>query len=69
MNMKYTLFALIAILSAGAAVSARQVTKETRDGIKNFSRLETTVAVRRRDHVGRDARNQENGVCVGDQSS
>jgi len=44
MNMKYTLFALIAILSAGAVVSARQVTKETRDGIKNFSRLETTVA-------------------------
>ena len=43
MSMKYTLFALITVLGVGAPVSA-QVTKETRDGIKNFSRLETTVA-------------------------
>jgi len=43
MNMKHTLFALIAVLGIAAPASA-QVTKETRDGIKNFSRLETTVA-------------------------
>ena len=30
--------------SSAAPVQAQQVTKETRDGIKNFSRLETTVA-------------------------
>ena len=44
MNMKHTLFALIAVLAAAAPAAAQQVTKETRDGIKNFSRLETTVA-------------------------
>ena len=44
MNMKYTLFALIAVLAVAAPAPAQQVTKETRDGIKNFSRLETTVA-------------------------
>ena len=50
MKMKFTNNALIAVvLVAGAAaghvtLSARQVTKETREGIKNFSRLETTVA-------------------------
>ena len=44
MNMKHTLFALIAVLAASAPAAAQQVTKETRDGIKNFSRLETTVA-------------------------
>ena len=45
MNMKHTLFALIALAGGLAApASAQQVTKETRDGIKNFSRLETTVA-------------------------
>jgi uncharacterized protein (TIGR01244 family) len=49
--MKYTLFTLIAVATilgpakAGHYVlAAQQVTKETRDGIKNFSRLETTVA-------------------------
>jgi uncharacterized protein (TIGR01244 family) len=44
MNMKHTFFALIAVAGIAASVSAQQVTKETRDGIKNFSRLETTVA-------------------------
>ena len=44
MNMKHTLFALIAVLAAAAPAAAQQVTKETRDGIKYFSRLETTVA-------------------------
>ena len=44
MNMKYTLFALIAALGIATPAQAQQVTKETRDGIKNFSRLETTVA-------------------------
>jgi uncharacterized protein (TIGR01244 family) len=43
MDMKHILFALIAA-AAVSPVSAQQVTKETRDGIKNFSRLETTVA-------------------------
>lgn len=44
MDMKYTLFALIAVTVFASSASAQQVTKETRDGIKNFSRLETTVA-------------------------
>jgi uncharacterized protein (TIGR01244 family) len=51
MNMKHILFALIGVLAvlgpakAGHYVlGAQQVTKETREGIKNFSRLETTVA-------------------------
>ena len=44
MGMKFTTFALIATLGLTGHVSAQQVTKETRDGIKNFSRLETTVA-------------------------
>ena len=42
--MKHTLFALIAVVGIGAQAQAQQVTKEARDGIKNFSRLETTVA-------------------------
>lgn len=42
--MKLTIFALIAILGVAGYASAQQVTKETREGIKNFSRLETTVA-------------------------
>jgi uncharacterized protein (TIGR01244 family) len=42
MNMKHILFALIAMLTV--LLGAQQVTKETREGIKNFSRLETTVA-------------------------
>ena len=44
MDMKHIFFALIAAAVAASPVSAQQVTKETRDGIKNFSRLETTVA-------------------------
>src|SRR5687768_1358101 len=47
MSMKFTKFALIAALALVGPVhvlAAQQVTKETRDGIKNFSRLETTVA-------------------------
>ena len=44
MDMKHTLFALIAVMGIAAAAAAQQVTKESRDGIKNFSRLETTVA-------------------------
>jgi uncharacterized protein (TIGR01244 family) len=44
MNMKHTMFALIAAVGITTVASAQQVTKETRDGIKNFSRLETTVA-------------------------
>ena len=59
MNMKFTNHALIAafVLVAPAllalagpdkaghyVIAAQQVTKESRDGIKNFSRLETTVA-------------------------
>jgi uncharacterized protein (TIGR01244 family) len=42
--MKHTLFALIAVVGIAAPAPAQTVTKETRDGIKNFSRLETTVA-------------------------
>jgi uncharacterized protein (TIGR01244 family) len=44
MDMKHLFFALIAAAVAASPVSGQQVTKETRDGIKNFSRLETTVA-------------------------
>ncbi len=44
MDMKHTLFALIAVVGIAAPAPAQTVTKETRDGIKNFSRLETTVA-------------------------
>src|SRR5918994_2483545 len=44
MNMKHILSALIAVLAFAAPATAQQVTKETREGIKNFSRLETTVA-------------------------
>jgi uncharacterized protein (TIGR01244 family) len=44
MNMKHTLFVLIAIVGFATTAPAEQVTKETRDGIKNFSRVETTVA-------------------------
>lgn len=44
MTMKHTLFALIAVLGLAAPAAAQQVTKEARDGIKNFARLETTVA-------------------------
>jgi uncharacterized protein (TIGR01244 family) len=42
--MKHTLFALIAVVGFAAPAAAQQVTKEAREGIKNFSRLETTVA-------------------------
>src|SRR5688572_23327653 len=44
MNMKHTFFAPIAVLGIPAPASAQTVTKETREGIKNVSRLETTVA-------------------------
>ena len=44
MDMKHTLFALIAVVGIAAPAAAQTVTKETREGIKNFSRLETTVA-------------------------
>lgn len=44
MEMKHTLFALMALVGFVSSASAQTVTKETRDGIKNFSRLETTVA-------------------------
>src|ERR687896_59678 len=51
MDMKHITFVLIAMATLiGPAkvgyyvLSAQQVTKESRDGIKNFSRLETTVA-------------------------
>ena len=44
MNMKHTLFALIAAIGIAMPAVAQQVTREARDGIKNFSRLETTVA-------------------------
>src|SRR5918993_1189080 len=44
MDMKHTFLALIAVLGIAASAPAQTVTKETREGIKNFSRLETTVA-------------------------
>jgi uncharacterized protein (TIGR01244 family) len=44
MDMKHTLFALIAAVAIAAPAAAQTVTKESREGIKNFSRLETTVA-------------------------
>ena len=44
MNMKHTLLAVIAVVGFVSSPAAQTVTKETREGIKNFSRLETTVA-------------------------
>jgi uncharacterized protein (TIGR01244 family) len=44
MNMKHTLLALIAAIGIAPPAAAQQVTREAREGIKNFSRLETTVA-------------------------
>ena len=44
MNMKHTLLAFVVAAGMAAPASAQQVTREARDGIKNFSRLETTVA-------------------------
>jgi uncharacterized protein (TIGR01244 family) len=44
MVMKSTLLAFTVALGVAASASAQQVTKESRDGIKNFARLETTVA-------------------------
>ena len=42
--MKHTILALIAAIGMATPAAAQQVTREARDGIKNFSRLETTVA-------------------------
>lgn len=42
--MKFTLFALTVVVGLAWPAFAQQVTKESRDGIKNFARLETTVA-------------------------
>jgi uncharacterized protein (TIGR01244 family) len=44
MSMKHTFLTLIAVAVVASSAFAQQVTKETREGIKNFSRLETTVA-------------------------
>lgn len=45
MDMKLNTFALMTVLAlTGPVASAQQVTKEARDGIKNFARVETTVA-------------------------
>jgi uncharacterized protein (TIGR01244 family) len=44
MNMKHTLLLVIAAIGMATPAAAQQVTREARDGIKNFSRLETTVA-------------------------
>jgi uncharacterized protein (TIGR01244 family) len=42
--MKSTLLVITAVVALAVPSSAQQVTKESRDGIKNFTRLETTVA-------------------------
>jgi uncharacterized protein (TIGR01244 family) len=44
--MKFTFLALTVVLAlvGHVVVSAQQVTKESREGIKNFARIETTVA-------------------------
>ncbi len=42
--MKSTLLVFTAVVALAVPSSAQQVTKESRDGIKNFTRLETTVA-------------------------
>jgi uncharacterized protein (TIGR01244 family) len=42
--MKFTIFVLIAAVGFGVTSFAQQVTKESREGIKNFARVETTVA-------------------------
>ncbi len=42
--MKYTLLALAVVIGLAGHAFAQQVTKESREGIKNFARVETTVA-------------------------
>lgn len=42
--MRHTCLAFVASLALAVPASAQQVTKEARDGIKNFARVETTVA-------------------------
>jgi uncharacterized protein (TIGR01244 family) len=42
--MRHTSLALVTLLAFAIPVSAQQVTKEAREGIKNFARVETTVA-------------------------
>jgi uncharacterized protein (TIGR01244 family) len=42
--MKFTILALAAVVGMTVTSFAQQVTKESREGIKNFARLETTVA-------------------------
>ena len=42
--MKFIVLALTAVLGLAVPSSAQQVTKESREGIKNFARVETTVA-------------------------
>ena len=42
--MKFTILALAAVVGMAATSFAQQVTKESREGIKNFARVETTVA-------------------------
>ena len=44
MSMSHPFFLVAVLLAVAVPVSAQQVTKEAREGIKNFARLETTVA-------------------------
>lgn len=46
MGMRYCIFVVTALVAAGSygEAAAQQVTKETREGIRNFARVETTVA-------------------------
>jgi len=43
---------------------AQQVTKQDVDGVKNFKRLETTVACAGATKADAVAGNQEDGVCI-----
>ena len=70
MNMKHLHFSPSSRCCAGpAAASAQQVTKENARRHQELLATRDDCGVRGRDHVGRDARDQEDGICVSDQSS
>ena len=69
MHSNFRALIAAALIAPAIAVAAQQVTKEEVPGIRNLSRLETTVALRRRHRSRRDPERQEDGIRVDDQPS